>query len=78
MAAEDERMDGLFMSAIQNARGIDNFFDYIFSFMRRKTDFYTAEEKSKSVVIAQLEKHMALFQADKKRQEAIKAKQAEM
>ena len=63
----DERMDGLFMSAIQNAQGIENFFDYIFSFMRRKTDFYTAEEKSKQVVVAMLEKHMALFAEDKKR-----------
>ena len=72
--ADDERMDGLFMSAIQNAQGIDNFFNYIFSFMRRKTDFYTADEKSKQVVVAQFEKHRVLFSEDKKRQELIKQK----
>jgi hypothetical protein len=72
--ADDERMDGLFMSAIQNAHGIENFFECIFSFMRRKTDFYTAEEKSKQVVIAKLDKHMALYFEDTKRQELIKKK----
>jgi hypothetical protein len=38
---EETRFDGLFTSAIQNSRGIDNFFDSMFSFMRRKTDFFT-------------------------------------
>jgi len=41
--ADDEKFDGLFMSAIQNSQGIDNFFTALFSFMRRKTDFFSQE-----------------------------------
>jgi hypothetical protein len=42
--------------------------------MRRKTDFFTAEENSRKIVIEQLEKHMMLFREDKKRIELIKQK----
>lgn len=65
--SEQERFDGLFMSAIQNAHGIENFFDAMFSFMRRKTDFFTIQEQSENVVKRQMEKHAALFKEDTKR-----------
>jgi len=42
--------------------------------MRRKTDFYTAEDKSLETVNNTMRKHMALFREDKKRQDLIKAK----
>jgi hypothetical protein len=48
---EETRFDGLFTSAIQNSRGIDNFFDAMFSFMRRKTDFFTQEKLSTEKVM---------------------------
>ena len=35
-----EQFDGLFMTALQKAEGINNFFDAFFGFMLRKTDFY--------------------------------------
>lgn len=74
---DDERFDGLFMGAVQNARGIDNFFDALFSFMRRKTDFFTNEQASVAKVQDIMEKHIALFREDTKRQELIKKKQME-
>ena len=51
---------------------------YLFSFMRRKTDFFTAEEKSTQTVLKCLTHHQALFREDTKRQELIKQKQAEV
>ena len=78
MADEDTRFDGLFVSALQNSKGIDNFFDSMFSFMRRKTDFFSQDEDSKKVVLKQIEKHLKLFNEDKKRVELIKQKQAEV
>ena len=72
--SEEERFDGLFMSAIQQSQGIEKFYDHLFSFMRRKTDFYTAEAKSLETVNTIMRKHMALFRDDKKRQDLIKAK----
>jgi hypothetical protein len=37
----EDRFDGLFMTAVQQNEGIDNFFQSLFSFMRRRTDFYS-------------------------------------
>jgi hypothetical protein len=74
MAQADERLDGLFMSAIQQSQGIETFFNNLFSFMRRKTDFFSMPEQSQKVVLAEMNKHVALFSEDKKRQELIKRK----
>ncbi len=70
--ADDERFDGLFMNAMQHSRGIEPFFDAMFSFMRRKTDFFTAEARSAATVNELMNKHMMLFREDAKRQELIK------
>jgi hypothetical protein len=77
MSGEEQRFDGLFMSAIQQSQGIQNFYEYLFSFMRRKTDFYTMEDKSLATVNEIMKKHMALFAEDKVRQDLIAQKQAE-
>lgn len=63
----DERFDGLFMNAVQQSQGIDNFFDNLFGFMRRKTDFFTLEDKSKTMVLSHLERHAKAFSEDKMR-----------
>lgn len=59
--SEDQRFDGLFMSAIQQAQGINNFYDAMFSFMRRKTDFFSQDQSSFDTVKNNFEKHRALF-----------------
>ena len=61
---DDEKFDGLFMGAVQNAHGIDNFFDALFSFMRRKTDFFTNENAAHTKVKDSMDKHIALFRED--------------
>jgi len=38
---EDKRWDGIFMNVIQQKGKIDGFFDVMFSFLRRNTDFFT-------------------------------------
>jgi hypothetical protein len=78
MSNQDERFDGLFMSAIQQCQGIENFYSYLFSFMRRKTDFFTMEERSGEIVNKYLNENAELFKLDKVRQELIKNKQNEL
>jgi gamma-glutamylcysteine synthetase len=73
----DERFDGVFMGTVQQAQGIDNFFDALFAFMRRKTDLFTLEDQARKTVNASMEKHIKLFQEDKVRQEAIARKKKE-
>lgn len=57
----EERFDGVFMGVVQQAQGIDNFFDALFGFMRRKTDLFTQEESSKKMVNRELDRHLKLF-----------------
>ncbi|GMI32180.1 hypothetical protein TeGR_g11615, partial [Tetraparma gracilis] len=40
MSSPDERFDGMFMQLAQQVRGIDPLLEHVFSFMRRKTDFF--------------------------------------
>ncbi len=38
----DQKIDGLFMTGLQSVNGIEPFFDCLFSFLRRKTDFFSS------------------------------------
>jgi hypothetical protein len=41
MAEQDQKFDGHFMSIAQQANGIEPLMDYLFGFLRRKTDFFS-------------------------------------
>jgi len=73
--SQEERFDGLFMTAVQQSQGIENFFNNLFSFMRRKTDFYTYDDKAKDIVNKPLNEHLRIFKEDKVKEAALKAKQ---
>lgn len=73
--SQEGQLDGLFMTAVQQSQGIENFFNNLFSFMRRKTDFFTYDDKAKDLVSKPLTEHLNIFQADKKKEAALKAKQ---
>lgn len=68
---DDTRFDGLFLNAIQQSRGIEPFLDAIFSFLRRKTDFFEGPQQSgpeqaiKATTVV-LKKHADLHVAKKK------------
>lgn len=55
------------MNVVQQSKGIDNFFDNLFGFMRRKTDFFTNDTLAKEKVNMYLEKNLAQFNEDKER-----------
>lgn len=60
MATEEEKFDGIFTQIINERQGYEGFFDNIFSFLRRKSDFF-ANSKQGEQLIAKLGK----FHADK-------------
>ena len=74
---EDTRFDGLFISAIQQCQGIEKFYDALFSFMRRKTDFFQLEAESQKTVNNCMAKHLALYKEDKKKNDLIEKKKME-
>merc|ERR1712157_481690 len=62
---DDERFDGMYMNVAQTARGIEPLLDTLFSFLRRKTDFFegpSGESSSSDVAVAKvnevLQKHV--------------------
>lgn len=71
---EDERFDGILLSMAQQSQGIDNLLDTVFSFLRRKTDFYNGASMDvvEETVLKSVRKQKAL--ADKAKIEAEKKK----
>jgi hypothetical protein len=74
----NEIYDGVLMNIVQKAEGIEGFYDAVFGFMRRKTDFFTVSDKARTTVLEQFERHLNLFNEDKQRQLLIKKKQDEL
>lgn len=73
MMLEDERFDGLLLNFAQQCHGIEPLLDTMFSFLRRKTDFYSGDEKARASVLRMFEKHEALAQrtdSEKKKRRA--------
>ena len=72
MSESNEEFDGLLMTVIQKARGIDNYFDAVFGFLYRKTDFFTNAEKSKEIIEVQFKKYLNKYQDKLEREKKIK------
>jgi hypothetical protein len=69
---EDERFDGMFLTVAQQSQGIEPLLDNMFSFLRRKTDFFTgaSPEMIQELVMKVVNKHSALSakaEAEKKK-----------
>ena len=62
--SNDERLDGLFMNAVQQSQGIDNFFGNLFGFFRRRTDFYADETMSRKKLMEGFEKNLSAYQEE--------------
>ncbi|GKZ00069.1 hypothetical protein MPSEU_000960300 [Mayamaea pseudoterrestris] len=67
--AEDDRFDGLYLNVANQTRGIDPLLDTVFSFLRRKTDFFAGppgSENGTEVAIQKVQevcrKHATLYQ----------------
>jgi len=66
------------VNILQQAKGIDNFFDCMFSFFRRKTDFFASAEESNKKVTEKYQKHKSKFTSDKEREEKRKKKEEDL
>ena len=70
---DDERFDGLYLNVAQTTRGIEPLLDTVFSFLRRKTDFFAGPpgsgDKGTDVAIAKvqevLNKHADIYRKEK-------------
>jgi len=79
---DDERFDGLYLNVAQTTRGIEPLLDTVFSFLRRKTDFFNGPpgaEDGTAAAIAKvndvLRKHAERYQEDTLAKKNKKVKQ---
>ncbi|GAX14539.1 hypothetical protein FisN_6Lh317 [Fistulifera solaris] len=60
----DERFDGLYLNVAQTAQGIEPLLDTVFSFLRRKTDFFSGgggPDAATTKVTEVLQKHVDIY-----------------
>lgn len=82
MVADDDRFDGLYLNVAQTTQGIEPLLDSVFSFLRRKTDFFAGPpgsgEKGVDAAIQKVQdvvsKHADIYKADKAKKTGSTAK----
>jgi len=71
---DDERFDGLYLNVAQTTRGIDPLLHTLFSFLRRKTDFF--DEKGTDVAVQKvneiLQQHVEIHQKNREKKKTKK------
>ena len=80
---DDERFDGLYLNVAQTTRGIEPMLDTVFSFLRRKTDFFagppgSAPDEGSAAAVAKvqevLDKHVKIYEEGRRRKQEKKEK----
>ena len=61
---EDNRFDGVLMSIIQQKGNIDGFFDTVYGFLRRNTDFFANQKKAEEIIVNNCKKNFDKYTAD--------------
>jgi len=82
----DDRFDGLYVNIANQTQGIEPLLDTVFSFLRRKSDFFNGPpgsgengtENAINTVNAVLQKHADIYLKDKKKREDEIAKREEI
>lgn len=72
----EERFDGMFMTIVNDSKGIEGFLTNLFGFMRRKTDFFSTPDKGREYVLKYFEQENRVYH-DNKRKEELRQKQKE-
>lgn len=76
MASPDERFDGMFLTCAQQMQGIEPLLDTMFSFLRRKTDFFSgaSPQQIEELVLNVIRKQASLAERDAAEKKAAKEK----
>ena len=59
--SDDNKFDGILMTMIQQRGTIDGFFDGVFGFLRRNTDFFANQKKAEEIITGNCRNHFEKF-----------------
>lgn len=80
MSNTEEKFDSLFLTLAQQSQGIEPLLENLFSFLRRKSDFYAgaSTEKIEDIVLNILRKHANIAKRDAEEKRALKEKEEKL
>lgn len=65
----EDRFDGMFMTIVNDSKGIEGFLTNLFGFMRRKTDFFSTPDKGREFVLKYFEEQNRIYHDNKRKEE---------
>lgn len=68
----ENKFDGILSQMVQSHKGYEGFFDSVFGFLRRKTDFYQNAKQAEVICFKAADKHLKMYQKDKKSKDSKK------
>ena len=66
----DQKWDGILVNVLQDTGDYDQFFDYMFGFLRRKTDFFSDMKRAEKTIATAGRKNIEQLQDSQKDQKA--------
>lgn len=61
MSEDDSRFDNILMTVIQNKKTINGFFESVYGFLRRNTDFFQDQKQAEKVITEECGKQYNIF-----------------
>lgn len=74
---EDNKFDGVLMTMIQQKGNIDAFFDGVFGFLRRNTDFFANQKKAEEIIVNNCRVNFEKYNNDLKQKQKEEEKRKE-
>jgi hypothetical protein len=73
---EDTKFDGILMTMLQQKGNIDAFFDGVYGFLRRNTDFFANQKKAEEIIVNNCKINFEKYNSEtlKKQKEEAKKK----
>eukprot|EP01015_Nassula_variabilis_P031732 TRINITY_DN721_c0_g1_i7.p1 TRINITY_DN721_c0_g1~~TRINITY_DN721_c0_g1_i7.p1 ORF type:complete len:314 (-),score=102.75 TRINITY_DN721_c0_g1_i7:203-1144(-) len=76
MSEGEDKYDQLYFTVMQTAQGAEGFFDSVFSFLRRRTDFFQSQKQAEDIIVKACQVHFRKYAEEKKKaDDAKKAKE---
>lgn len=67
--SDDNKFDGILMNMIQQKGNINGFFDGVFGFLRRNTDFFANQKQAEDTIVNNCKIHFEKYNNEQKQKQ---------